>query len=175
MSALSWLLHVQPELCSCCPQLWGLAISLWRKICSLGNRLDCLGVPLEPFGPTTRLDATQSRYWNLNLGEEMSSCGYVSSIICQFYLDHVYICILYMYIYFRKLLLHYISILPFNWPLILSINACILSLVPLLSPHLHLILPLQSSCPHPHNYYIPFYIKVYLTLTPTAVPYSVCI
>ena len=55
------------ELCRCCFQQWGLAVSLWRTIYSLGHSLGCLGVSMWHLRPTAQLYVTQSWYWKLYL------------------------------------------------------------------------------------------------------------
>lgn len=63
------------ELCRCRIQQWGLAVSLWREICSLDNSLDCLGVPMRRFGPTTQLDVINPSTGSFIWRQEMARWG----------------------------------------------------------------------------------------------------
>ena len=68
-------------------QAWGLAVSLWRAIYSLGNCLSCLKSPVGTLWPVTLIDVTN--YGSLVARDDQ--LGLDLSIIC---------------IYFRRLVLY---------------------------------------------------------------------
>jgi hypothetical protein len=117
---------------------------LWKTTHTLCSSLSCLGIPIGLIWPITQLDIIQSQYQSLHLGTKMMRCLVEAlsppPIIWQFPLDRFYICI-----YFQKLLLYSVSILPLKWTLILAVLSYIPSLITLFPCPPHLILTFQPQ------------------------------
>ena len=54
------------ELCRCCLQQYGLAVSLQKLTYCLGNSMGLSAIPMGPLCAITQLNVTQSRYWKLH-------------------------------------------------------------------------------------------------------------
>ena len=76
------------ELCGCCLQQWGLAVSSWRATYCIDHKLGCLGISMKLPWPTPPFDVTQSCYWKLCL---VTRDGQLRLIIWKLHLDHLHI------------------------------------------------------------------------------------
>lgn len=57
------------ELSRYCLQQWGPTVALWKANCTLGKRMNCLGIPMGLNWPIIHLYATQSHYQKLHLAQ----------------------------------------------------------------------------------------------------------
>lgn len=120
------------ELCRCFQQ-WGLAVILWRDNLYLDNSFDYLGIPVGPFWSTTQLDVTQIWYWKHVWPQEMTNWS-LSPPLFGIFIQIT------LYMYFRRFLLYWVSILPFKCPWILAVSLSFLPITPLLHMTSHSLL-----------------------------------
>lgn len=131
------------DLHRCCVQQWGLSVSLWGAINSLGNSLGLS--PMWLLWPATQLDVTQPGIERFICWNQISSLG----MFWQFYLCCLHICTCIMFPYH-----------PANF-------LCLVFLVSHFCISLHLIVLLYF--PIHLNYFLSIWISIY----PTSIPYFV--
>ena len=85
------------ELCRCCLQQWGLAVSTQRAASSFGNSLCCLCIPVGPLSPSASFAVTQFWYGSFLWWQEMVSWDSISPIVWLLHLGSFHMCV-----YFRK-------------------------------------------------------------------------